>query len=43
MAAATWIVNSAETNPTNRFSIKNEYAANVASSDHIKHNLKIVA
>lgn len=43
MAAATWIVNNTETNPTNRFAIKNEYAANVTSSDHIKHNLKIVA
>lgn len=41
--AATWIVNSSETNPTNRLSIQNIYAPNVTSQDHIKHILKITA
>lgn len=41
--AATWIVNSTETNPTNRLSIQNTYASNVTSQDHIKHILRIEA
>lgn len=42
-SAATWIVNSNETNPTNRFSIANIYDANQTSSDRKVHTLKIEA
>lgn len=42
-SAATWIVNSNETNPTNRFSIANTYSSNVTSSDRNIHVLKIEA
>lgn len=41
--AATWIVNSTETNPTNRLSVQNIYSPNTTSQDHIKHILRIEA